>query len=78
MSSVGHNPTLNCRVDVSVESHLFDFDQDLYGKTIEILFVKRLRDEKKFDSIEGLIAEIDHDAVVSRTILQDFSDKTLA
>lgn len=78
MSSVGHNPTLNCRVDVSVESYLFDFDQEIYGETIEILFVKRLRDEKKFNSIESLIAEIDHDGEVTREVLADFSDKTLA
>ena len=69
MSSIGHNPTLNCRVDVSVESNIFDFDQDIYGKTIEIRFIKRLRDELKFDSIEALIAKIDQDKVDTLDIL---------
>lgn len=78
MSSVGHNPTLNCRVDVSVESNLFDFDEEIYGEIIEIAFIKRLRDEKKFNSMEALITEIDHDKVVTEDILRDFSDKTLA
>ena len=36
MSSIGHNPTLNCRVDLSVESNIFDFDQDIYGDTIAL------------------------------------------
>ncbi len=71
MSSIGHNPTLNCRVDVSVESNIFDFNQDIYGETIEIMFIKRLRDELKFDSIEALIAKIDQDKVDTLTVLQN-------
>ena len=78
MSSVGHNPTLNCQVDVSVESNIFDFDREIYGEEIELLFVKRLRDELKFNSIEALIAEIDHDKVVTIEILDHFSNKSLA
>lgn len=78
MSSVGHNPTLNCLVDVSVESNIFDFDEEIYGDVIEIMFIKRLRDELKFDSIEALIVEIDNDKVVSLDVLQQISDKTLA
>ncbi|AIO19103.1 Riboflavin biosynthesis protein RibF [Candidatus Izimaplasma bacterium HR1] len=71
MSSVGHNPTLNCMTDVSVESYLFDFDQEIYGETIELKFIKRLRDELKFDSVEALVAQIDQDGVDSLKILQD-------
>ena len=63
MTSVGHNPTLNCRIDLSVESNIFDFDDDIYGETIEIKFIKRLRDEIKFNSIEALIKEIDNDKI---------------
>jgi len=63
MTSVGHNPTLNCRIDLSIESNIFEFDQEIYGEIIEIKFLKRLRDEIKFDSIEALIAKIDQDKV---------------
>lgn len=63
MTSVGHNPTLNCRIDLSVESNIFDFDEDIYGEIIEIKFIKRLRDEIKFSSVEALIAEIDKDKI---------------
>jgi len=65
MSSIGHNPTLNCLVDLSVESNIFDFDQDIYGEEIEIKFIKRLRDEKRFDSIEDLIEQIGKDKIKS-------------
>jgi len=63
MTSVGHNPTLNCNIDLSVESNILDFDEEIYGETIEIKFIKRLRDEIKFTSIEALIAKIDQDKV---------------
>lgn len=71
MSSVGHNPTLNCRTDVSVESHIFDFDEDIYHQTIELMFIKRLRSELKFTSVEDLIAKIQEDEVQSKNILKN-------
>ena len=71
MSSVGHNPTLNCRVDVSVESNIFKFDRDIYGKIIELKFIKRLRDELKFSSVEALIAKIDQDKIDSLAVLEN-------
>jgi riboflavin kinase/FMN adenylyltransferase len=70
MSSVGHNPTLNCRVDVSVESNIFDFNQEIYGKVIELKFIKRLRDELKFTSVDDLIKTIDQDKVDSLRVLK--------
>ena len=69
MTSVGNNPTLNAHHPLSVESYLFDFDQTIYGEIIETYFVKRLRDEEKFDSVVDLIAQIDADAVATKTIL---------
>ena len=71
MSSVGHYPTLNCMVDVSVESNIFDFDEEIYGETIELMFIKRLRDELKFDSVEALIRKIDQDKIDSLEILNN-------
>ncbi len=71
MSSIGHNPTLNCRVDVSVESNIFDFNQEIYGEVIEIRFIKRLRGEEKFDSVEALIAKIDQDKIDTINILKN-------
>jgi riboflavin kinase/FMN adenylyltransferase len=71
MSSVGHNPTLNCRVDLSVESNIFDFNDDIYGEVIELKFIKRLRDEEKFDSIDALIAKIDQDKLDTLALLEN-------
>jgi len=69
MTSVGHNPTLNCNVNLSVESYLFDFDQMIYGESIETVFLKRLRDEQKFDRIEALIEQIDADGEETKKFL---------
>lgn len=71
MSSIGHNPTLNCRVDLSVESNIFDFNQEIYGQIIEVQFIKRLRDEIKFTDVNALIKKIDQDKVDSINILKD-------
>ena len=71
MSSIGHNPTLNCRVDLSVESNIFDFDQDIYGQTIELKFIKRIRDEEKFNSIDELVTRIKLDKIETVKILQE-------
>ena len=71
MTSVGHNPTLNCRIDLSVESYILSFDKEIYGKTIEIKFIKRLRDEIKFPSLEDLIKEIDNDKVNTINYFKD-------
>ncbi len=58
--NVGIAPTL-AHEDVMVEAYVLDFSEDLVGKRIEIIFHKRLRPEKKFDSLEALIAAIDDD-----------------
>ena len=53
MMSIGNNPTIKNAVR-SIEVNFFDFDQDLYDKTIQISILHRLRDEQKFDSVEIL------------------------
>lgn len=52
-----------------VESFIFDFDEDIYGKTLRTRPVKRLRSEAKFNSLEDLIAQMDKDCAQAREIL---------
>lgn len=55
-----------------LEVHLFDFDQaEFYGENLEVWFVERLREEKKFDSIEDLVAQIERDATEARRMLRE-------
>jgi riboflavin kinase/FMN adenylyltransferase len=70
VANVGYNPTFNHH-ELSVEVHIFDFDEDLYGQSLRVHFVKRLRDEKKFSGVEELLAWIRQDMRAARDILHD-------
>jgi riboflavin kinase / FMN adenylyltransferase len=61
MMSIGTNPTTDTDNAVKVEVHIFDLDADLYGKTLQINFVKRLRAEKKFSNLTELKQALDQD-----------------
>lgn len=53
MMSIGDNPTVPGK-EFSIEVNIFDFSQDIYGEQVEVLVISRLRDEKKFDSLDEL------------------------
>ena len=53
MMNIGQKPTVDGN-GISLEVNIFDFNQDIYGKGIEIRFVKRIRDERKFEDLQGL------------------------
>lgn len=60
MLYIGNRPTLNGQ-DQSIEVNLFDFDDNLYGKTLYIEFIAHIRNDAKFDSLEALTAQITKD-----------------
>ncbi|MBO9660493.1 MAG: riboflavin kinase, partial [Chitinophagaceae bacterium] len=68
MMSIGFRPTVDGKKRV-IEVNLFDFNQDIYGKTIRIYIKKYLREEIKFDSLEALVKQIDQDKIDSMNIL---------
>lgn len=75
MINVGHNPTFNTKNNLSVEAHLLDFDQEIYGQEIRVHFYKRIRDEMKFDSIQELIDQMNEDYFTSRQFFETFENK---
>ena len=66
VTNVGVRPTVNRGQDVTVEPWILDFDGDLYGQAIRVEFYRRLRDERKFDSLAALRSQIETDAVKTR------------
>ena len=66
VTNVGIRPTVNHGQDVTVEPWILDFDGDLYGQDVRVEFFRRLRDERKFDSLEALRTQIQCDAVRTR------------
>jgi riboflavin kinase/FMN adenylyltransferase len=62
MLSIGTNPTVNTDPDFrSIEVHILNFEGDIYGNKISVIFRKRLRNEKKFDSLKQLTEQMDND-----------------
>lgn len=68
MMSIGFNPTVN-GTKKTIEVNLFDFNKDIYGEGVRVYFKQRLRDEKKFDSLETLKKAIRSDKEKSLKIL---------
>ena len=66
VTNVGVRPTVNHGQDVTVEPWILDFDGDLYGQKLRVEFFRRLREERKFDSLEALRAQIQCDALRTR------------
>lgn len=69
VANIGNRPTVEGDDRFLLEVHLFDFDQQVYGKHVEVHFVERIRDEKKFDSFDQLRQQIQADAARARDIL---------
>ncbi len=68
--SLGRRPTFYEDADRSLlEAHVLDFDGDLYGEVARVLFVARLRDELKFDSVDALVAQMAADVDETRRLL---------
>jgi riboflavin kinase/FMN adenylyltransferase len=71
VANIGYSPTFDDHV-FTIEVHLLDFDQNLYGRDIRVNFIKRIRDEKKFSNIDELARQIQKDIVTGREILSNF------
>jgi riboflavin kinase/FMN adenylyltransferase len=69
--SLGRRPTFYETADSSLlEAHLLDFDASLYDEPARVQFVARLRDELKFDGVDGLVRQIAQDCEQARSVLR--------
>lgn len=60
MSNLGRNPSVG-EVERRLETHIFGFEGSLYGRRIRVELVRKIRDERKFDSVEALREQIEKD-----------------
>jgi riboflavin kinase/FMN adenylyltransferase len=74
--NIGYNPTFG-ENRLSAETHIFDFNQEIYGKKIKINLLKYLRGEKKFSGPEDLAAQIREDILQARDILAEAQKELL-
>ncbi len=77
ITNVGVRPTFG-ESSLQVECHLLDTSMDLYGERIEVRFIRRVRDERRFASREDLIAQIQNDIAIARRIHSESRHEFLA
>jgi riboflavin kinase/FMN adenylyltransferase len=68
VASFGRRPTFDNGAPL-LETFLFDFEGDLYGKTLDVAFIGFIRPEAKFDSVEALIRQMDDDSAKAKAAL---------
>ncbi len=73
-ANLGYNPTFG-NTELSLEAHLFDFNGDIYGKTITIKFIDRLREEIRFPGPAELIEQIGRDVASAKKILSEMENR---
>jgi len=71
--NVGVRPTFDSGRGVLIETYLIDRDEDLYGRTLRVAFVERLRGERRFASVEELIAQMKIDVEDARRVCASFT-----
>ena len=69
VTNMGTRPTFDGE-KFQIETHLFDFEKIVYGKKIEIFFIEKIRDERKFPNPEMLINQIKQDVVTAKAVLK--------
>ena len=67
--NIGYRPTITEDGNALLEAHILDFDEDLYGKSIEVIFRHKIRDEIKFDGLDALKQQIGADVEQVRAVL---------
>jgi len=73
LTNIGTRPTVDTSGKTTIETHIFDFDRDLYGMKVRLAFVQRLRDERAFDSLDGLKSQIAADCSRARVLFDRLS-----
>ncbi|MCV4697861.1 riboflavin kinase, partial [Escherichia coli] len=63
ITNIGVRPTFEHTAEPSIETYIFDFDEDIYGDVIRVRFIYRIRDERKFNGPEELKLQISKDVL---------------
>ena len=69
MCNVGCRPTVAMGNARTIETNIFDFDEDIYGLDLEVTFISRIREEIRFDSMDDLRVQLEKDRTACRTVI---------
>ena len=70
MCNIGCRPTVGTGNTRTIETHIFDFDEDIYGLDLEVTFISRIREEVRFDSLEELRVQLEKDRDACQTVIK--------
>lgn len=71
MLNIGSNPTVKSDNNISVEVHILNFDKSIYQETLEVFFIKRIREEIKFENIQALKNQLENDKKIVEALLSE-------
>ena len=74
ITNIGVNPTFVQTNQKTVETNIFDFSEDIYGEELKVVFHKRVRDEKKFSSVNELVEQISIDVDLAKSFFKGSSE----
>jgi len=74
LMNIGVRPTFDKSEQVHLETHILDFSQDIYGMNFKVDFIRRIRDEQKFDSVDQLIHQINIDKDVAINFVTEITN----
>ena len=69
--NIGNRPTIGINQNESIEIHLFNFNKTIYGETLKVDVIKKIREEQKFKNIEALKSQIAKDCIKANQILNE-------
>ena len=70
MCNIGCRPTVGTGNARTIETHIFDFDEDIYGLDLEVTFISRIREEIRFDSLDELRVQLEKDRNACRSVIK--------
>ena len=73
MMNIGVRPTVSSGVQRVIEVHVLDFSRDIYDERMSVTFLRRLRDERKFGSVQELVEQLDKDRDHARRLISSLS-----
>jgi len=76
ITNVGYRPTFEEQALPNIETHILDFDGNIYGETLEIKLIQKIRDEQKFSGVEAFLAQIERDKATARRIFSNDETQT--
>jgi riboflavin kinase/FMN adenylyltransferase len=71
ITNIGFRPTFEQQESPNIETYILDFDDNIYGEKLTLHFIQKIRDERKFEGVESLLDQIEHDKTTARRIFEN-------